>query len=274
MTLAGTVLGFGIAGWMPEPRLTFLAAAVVMALGGLSLLGIGDGTYDDEDHAHVRDWHDFVVVFVARALVFFGLVMLQTFVLFFFRDVQKVGNPSAGTALYAFATIAGALISSIYLGLLSDRYSRKIVTSLAGACMALATIGFALAPELRWMLPLPFSSASASAASSPAAGRSRWMRFRSSETLHAISVSGASQRSFRTSSLRSSAAGSSGSFTERAPATRPSSGSRVLVLRSRRWRYCASAAVDLVALVVAAALRCRGDKLYLRPSRLSRARLG
>ncbi|MGA9273647.1 MAG: MFS transporter [Candidatus Cybelea sp.] len=153
MTLAGTVLGFGIAGWMPEPRLTFLAAAVVMALGGLSLLGIGDGTYDDEDHAHVRDWHDFVVVFVARALVFFGLVMLQTFVLFFFRDVQKVGNPSAGTALYAFATIAGALISSIYLGLLSDRYSRKIVTSLAGACMALATIGFALAPELRWMLP-------------------------------------------------------------------------------------------------------------------------
>jgi MFS family permease len=79
--------------------------------------------------------------------------MLQTFVLFFFRDVQKVGNPSVGTALYAFATIAGALISSIYLGLLSDRYSRKIVTSLAGACMALATIGFALAPELRWMLP-------------------------------------------------------------------------------------------------------------------------
>ncbi len=107
-----------------------------MALGGLSLLGIGDGVYGDEERAHVRDWHDFFVVFAARTLVFFGLVMLQTFVLFFFRDVQKIGNPSAGTALYAFATIVGAVASSIYLGLLSDRVSRKIVTALACASMA------------------------------------------------------------------------------------------------------------------------------------------
>jgi MFS family permease len=152
-TLAGTVLGFAIAGAMPDPRLTFLAAAAIMALGGLSLLGIGDGVYDGEEHAHVRDWHDFLVVFAARTLVFFGLIMLQTFVLYFFRDVQKVGNPSAGTALYAFATIAGAAASSLYLGLLSDRVPRKIVTALAGAAMAIATIGFALAPTLSWILP-------------------------------------------------------------------------------------------------------------------------
>jgi MFS family permease len=152
-TLAGTVLGFGIAGAMPDPRFTFLAVAAIMALGGLSLLGIGDGVYDSEEHAHVRDWHDFRVVFVARTLVFVGLIMLQTFVLFFFRDVQKVGNPSAGTALYAFATIAGAVASSLYLGLLSDRVPRKIVTALACVAMSIATIGFALAPELRWMLP-------------------------------------------------------------------------------------------------------------------------
>jgi MFS family permease len=31
-TLAGTVLGFGIAGAMPDPSLTFIAAAVVMAI--------------------------------------------------------------------------------------------------------------------------------------------------------------------------------------------------------------------------------------------------
>ena len=153
MTLAGTVLGFAIAGVVPDPRQTFLAAAAIMALGALSLFGIGDGVYHDEEHAHVRDWHDFGVVFVARALVFFGLVMLQTFVLFFFRDVQKVGNPSFGTALYAFATIAGAVVASIYLGFLSDKVSRKIVTAIAGGCMAMATIGFALAPELKWMLP-------------------------------------------------------------------------------------------------------------------------
>ncbi len=147
------MLGFAIAGAMPDPRFTFLAAAAIMAVGGLSLLGIGDGVYDGEEHAHVRDWHDFAVVFAARTLVFFGLVMLQTFVLFYFSDVQKVGDPSAGTALYAFSTIAGAVASSVYLGLLSDRVPRKIVTALAGAAMAFATIGFALAPALRWILP-------------------------------------------------------------------------------------------------------------------------
>ena len=153
-TLAGSVLGFGIAGLAPSPSLTFLAAAAVMALGGLSLLAVREGTYGaGEEHAHVRDWHDFFVVFAARTLVFFGLTMLQTFVLFFFRDVQKVENPSAGTALYAFATIGGAVLSSICLGVLSDRAPRKIVTSLAGACMTVATIGFAVAPELRWILP-------------------------------------------------------------------------------------------------------------------------
>jgi MFS family permease len=152
-TLVGSVLGFAIAGSMPDPSLSFMATAIVMAVGGFSLLGIGEGTYDGEEHARVRDWHDFIIVFVARVLVFFGLTMLQTFVLFFFRDVQKIGNPSAGTALYAFCTIVGAVISSLYLGLLSDRVPRKIITALAIALMSAATIGFALAPVLAWMLP-------------------------------------------------------------------------------------------------------------------------
>ena len=152
-TLLGAVVGFAIAGSMPDPTITFEATALIMAIGALSLLKIGEGTYDAEEQARVRDWHDFVIVFAARALVFFGLTMLQTFVLFFFRDVQRIENPSAGTALYAFSTIAGAVISSIYLGVLSDRAPRRIVTALAIAAMAIATIGFALAPVLGWMLP-------------------------------------------------------------------------------------------------------------------------
>jgi MFS family permease len=153
-TLLGAVVGFAIAGSMPDPAITFEVTALVMAIGALSLLAIGEGRYDDdEEQARVRDWHDFIIVFAARALVFFGLTMLQTFVLFFFRDVQHVENPSQGTALYAFSTIVGAVISSIYLGVLSDRAPRKIVTALAIAAMAIATIGFALAPVLAWMLP-------------------------------------------------------------------------------------------------------------------------
>ena len=153
MTLLGTALGLGIAGWAPDPQYTFFAAAGVMAIGGLSLFGLGDGVYETAEHAKVRDWHDFMVVFAARALVFFGLILLQMFVLFFFRDVQKVGDPSAGTALYAFSTMIGAVASSVFLGILSDRAPRKLVTALAGIPMAIAAIGFALAPEIQWMLP-------------------------------------------------------------------------------------------------------------------------
>ena len=153
MTLVGTALGLGIAGWAPDPQYTFFAAAGIMAVGGLSLFGIGEGVYSTPERAKVRDWHDFMVVFAARAFVFFGLILLQTFVLYFFRDVQKVGDPSAGTALYAFSTMFGAIASSVVLGILSDRVPRKLVTALAGIPMAIAAIGFAVAPEMRWILP-------------------------------------------------------------------------------------------------------------------------
>jgi MFS family permease len=153
-TLVGSIVGFAIAGLAPSPQFTFLAAGAAMALGGLSLLAVHEGEYGtQEEHRHARDWHDFVIVFAARMLVFFGITLLQTFVLFYFRDVLGASNPSAGTALYAFATIGGAVLSSIVLGLLSDRAPRKIVTALAGGSMTAATIGFAVAPETRWMFP-------------------------------------------------------------------------------------------------------------------------
>lgn len=153
-TLVGSIVGFAIAGLAPSPEITFLAAGFAMALGGLSLFAVREGTYgEQEEHGHLRDWHDFAIVFAARMLVFFGFTLLQTFVLFYFRDVLKAANPSAGTALYAFATIGGAVFSSVVLGLLSDRVPRKVVTALAGASMTAATIGFAIAPEVRWMLP-------------------------------------------------------------------------------------------------------------------------
>ncbi len=153
-TLVGSIVGFAIAGLAPSPQVTFLAAGVAMALGGISLLAVREGAYaGEEEHAHIRDWHDFAIVFAARMLMFFGFTLLQTFVLFYFRDVLRVANPSAGTALYAFATIGGAVLSSVVLGLLSDRAPRKIVTALAGGSLTAATVGFAAVPEVRWMLP-------------------------------------------------------------------------------------------------------------------------
>ena len=97
----------------------------------------------------MRDWHDFMVVFAARALVFFGLILLQMFVLFFFRDVQKVGRPVGGHgAVRVFDHARRGRIVASSLGILSDRAPRKLVTALAGIPMAIAAIGFAVAPEI------------------------------------------------------------------------------------------------------------------------------
>jgi MFS family permease len=156
LTLVGTVLGLAVAGQAPDPRFTFLAAAVTLAICSLSLFGVHEVEYTEPEHAHVRDWHDFMVVFAARILVFFGLVLLQTFVLFYFRDVQGVPDPSAGTAIAAFCTMIGATASSIYLGILSDRAPRKIITAIAGVPMALAAIGFAIAPAPQWIFLYAF----------------------------------------------------------------------------------------------------------------------
>jgi MFS family permease len=141
-SLIGTILGLSVAGAVPAPSYTFVAAAIVVGVCAFSLLGIRETQWVEPDRAQVRDWHDFGVVFAARVLVFFGLVLLQTFVLYYFRDVQGLPNPSLGTAIAAFCTMIGATASSVYLGILSDRAPRKIVTALAGVPMAIAAIGW------------------------------------------------------------------------------------------------------------------------------------
>ena len=150
--LLGTILAFGVAAGTP-PATTFIAVAVAVGAGALTLLGEPERAIPDqaEEHAHVTDWHDFTIVFIARAFLAFGLALLMTFVLYFFRDILHVGNPSVGTALVGVASLLGAIVSGIYLGWLSDRVPRKIVVAVCGIPMALAASGFALFPEQHWM---------------------------------------------------------------------------------------------------------------------------
>jgi MFS family permease len=152
-TLLGAVLGLSIAGELPAPSLTFLATAAILAVFAFSLVGIAEGRWSEPEHAHVRDWHDFRIVFAARAGIFFGLTLLMTFVLTFFHDVLHARNPASGTGLVGISSLIGALISSVWLGFLSDRAPRRIVVALAGIPMTVAALGFAYAPNQAWMLP-------------------------------------------------------------------------------------------------------------------------
>ncbi|MBV8332120.1 MAG: MFS transporter [Candidatus Eremiobacteraeota bacterium] len=156
LTLIGTALGLATAGNAPNPSVTFVCAAILLALCATSLLGVREVEWTEPEHAHVRDWHDFTIVFAARALVFFGLTLLQTYVLYYFGDIQKLPDPTVGTMIAGFCSMIGATASSVYLGILSDRAPRKIVTAIAGIPMALAAIGFAIAPAPQWIFLYAF----------------------------------------------------------------------------------------------------------------------
>lgn len=150
--LVGTILAFGVAAGTPPPT-TFIAVAVAVGAGALTLFGERETPVADssEDRAHVSDWHDFTIVFIARGFLAFGLALLMTFVLYYFRDILHVGNPNVGTALVGVASLLGAIVSGIYLGWLSDRVPRKLVVSCCGVPMTLAAAGFALFPSQQYM---------------------------------------------------------------------------------------------------------------------------
>ena len=151
ITLLGEVAGLAVAGTLPAGA-AFVVASAVIAAGALTMFGVREGRpIADADHARVRDRRDFTIVFTARSFVMFGLTLLMTFILYFFHDVLHFTNPSAGTGLVAGAALIGAVGSSIWLGVLSDRAVRKEIVALAGVPMAIAAAGFGLFPEARWM---------------------------------------------------------------------------------------------------------------------------
>lgn len=150
--VVGTVVGIGVAAGT-YPSSTFIGIAVAVGLGVLTLFAVAERSIPDQpqEHAHISDWDDFTVVFLARGFLAFGLALLMTFVLYFFRDILHVSNPSANTGMVAAASLIGAIGSGIFLGWLSDRVPRKIVVALCGLPMAAAAAGFGLVPQEHWM---------------------------------------------------------------------------------------------------------------------------
>lgn len=150
--VVGTVVGIGVAAGT-YPSSTFIGIAIGIGLGAITLFAIGERRIPNQpqEHAHISDWDDFTVVFIARAFLAFGLALLMTFVLYFFRDILHVSNPSANTGMVAAASLIGAIGSGIFLGWLSDRVPRKILVALCGLPMTLAAAGFGLVPQERWM---------------------------------------------------------------------------------------------------------------------------
>jgi MFS family permease len=150
-SLLGAVGGLAVAS-VASPDATFLWAALVVGLGGVTVALTPEGPWTEPEHVHVSDWSNFGIVFASRFLTLTGLTLLSTFVLYFFRDVQKVDNPSISTGLFGILALGGAIVTAFLTGVWSDRMPRKYIMALAGIPMALAGLGFAIAPQPQYLI--------------------------------------------------------------------------------------------------------------------------
>lgn len=80
----------------------------------------------------VRKDRDFIVFLVSRLLIFMALATIQTFALFYLRDVIGLANPATATADLLIAAGVGMLLSVYPAGRLSDKIGRRPVVIPSG----------------------------------------------------------------------------------------------------------------------------------------------
>ena len=150
-SLVGAVLGLAFASFV-SPAAVFNWTAVFIVIGAVMVAATPEGRLQpDHEAAHVGNWFDFGVAFVSRSIVNFGLTLLMTFVLYFFHDALGDQNPSASTGFFGGLALVGAVLTSFWMGRLSDRIPRKNIVAAAGVPMAAAIYIFAAAPGLHWL---------------------------------------------------------------------------------------------------------------------------
>jgi MFS family permease len=100
---------------------------------------------------------DFSWVFWTRFLVTLGTFTVQSFLLFYMKDVVAGGvepysysffgltlaqDAAAATSFFVLALLVGAILSSLAAGILSDRYGRKLMVYISGGLQALVVAVF------------------------------------------------------------------------------------------------------------------------------------
>lgn len=151
MTLVGTIGGLAVAALL-APKVALFATALLIALSATTLFGVpARAPQPPRAQAVVRDRRDLGITLVARAWIVLGMTLLNTYVLYFFSDVLGVRDASLGTGMVAGAALLGAIASSVWAGTLSDRVDRRLVVALSGLPMVAAALGFALAPDMRFI---------------------------------------------------------------------------------------------------------------------------
>ena len=84
---------------------------------------------------------DFIWFLVSRLLILMAFTALQTFALYFLRDVLGITNPAEATAGFSIVAVAGMLAIVYPAGRLSDRVGRRLIAIASGL---LGAFGIAL----------------------------------------------------------------------------------------------------------------------------------
>jgi len=102
---------------------------------------------------------DFRWVFLTRFLVMLGIFTVQEFLQYYMKDIVAGGQepfhfhlfgkvvadtPQGATSYFVLMLLIGAIVTSFYAGVLSDRYGRKRMVYLSGALQGAVAICFLL----------------------------------------------------------------------------------------------------------------------------------
>ncbi len=75
--------------------------------------------------------HDFVWFLISRLLILMAFTTLQTFALYFLKDVVGVANPATATAQFSIVAVLGMLAVVYPAGRLSDRVGRRPIAAVS-----------------------------------------------------------------------------------------------------------------------------------------------
>jgi len=91
-------------------------------------------------HIDIKLNRDFVWFLISRLLIFMAFATVQTFTLYFLRDVVGVANPATATFRFSMVVVIGMLLAVYPAGYLSDRAGRRPIAVTSGLFSALGIL--------------------------------------------------------------------------------------------------------------------------------------